>query len=59
MVNIIQVFILGLGFRPLLRVVDNLLVMGQLTDDDLIYVLRLIDPEAFNDHNIPGNYYSI
>lgn len=59
MVNIIQVFILGLGFRPLLRVVDNLLVMGQLTDDDLIYVLRLIDPEAFNDHYIPGNYCSI
>lgn len=49
---------MGWDFRPLLRVVDNLLVMGQLTDDDLIYVLRLIDPEAFDDHYIPGNYCS-
>lgn len=56
--NFLQVFILDWDFRPLLRVVDNLLVMGQLTDDDLIYVLRLIDPEAFDDHYIPGNYCS-
>lgn len=34
--------------------VDNLLVMGELTDDDLIYVLRLIDPESFDDNYIPG-----
>lgn len=58
-VNFLQVFIWGCDFRPLLRVVDNLLVMGELTDDDLIYVLRLIDPEAFDDHYIPGNYCSI
>ncbi|XP_048731868.2 ryanodine receptor-like isoform X6 [Ostrea edulis] len=41
-------------FVPLLKVVDNLLVMGELTDDDLIYVLRLIDPESFDDNYIPG-----
>ena len=42
------------SLRPLLKVIDNLLVMGELSDDDLIYVLRLIDPEAFDDHYVAG-----
>ena len=34
--------------RPLLKVVDNLLVMGLLTDTDLNHLLGLIDPSAFD-----------
>ncbi|KAK3094056.1 hypothetical protein FSP39_023525 [Pinctada imbricata] len=41
-------------FVPLLKVIDNMLMMGKLTDDDLSRLLILVDPEAFDDHYTPG-----
>ncbi|WAR19518.1 RYR-like protein [Mya arenaria] len=35
-------------FVPLLKTLDNLLVMGLLTDDDMHQLLFLIDPETFD-----------
>jgi hypothetical protein len=37
-----------LFYRPLLKVCDNLLVMGRLNDDDLLKLLTLINPMAFD-----------
>ena len=42
--------------RPLLKVIDNLLVMGMLTDDDLHQLLYLIDPETFDDSYSRGKH---
>ena len=42
-------------FSPLLKVIDNLLMMGQLTDDDLTSLLNLVDPEAFDDLYTPNS----
>ncbi|XP_053408017.1 ryanodine receptor-like isoform X6 [Mercenaria mercenaria] len=36
-------------FVPLLKAIDNLLVMGLLTDDDMHQLLFLIDPETFDE----------
>ncbi|XP_064602338.1 ryanodine receptor 2-like [Liolophura sinensis] len=36
-------------FVPLLKVCDNLLVMGLLDDDDLYHLLCLIDPTSFDE----------
>ncbi|KAJ8309071.1 hypothetical protein KUTeg_013945 [Tegillarca granosa] len=35
-------------FVPLLKVIDNLLVMGRLNDEDLMKLLCLIDPSMFD-----------
>jgi len=35
--------------RPLLKTLDNLLVMGLLSDDDMHQLLFLIDPEIFDE----------
>ncbi|CAH1792824.1 unnamed protein product, partial [Owenia fusiformis] len=36
-------------FVPLLKVCDNLLVMGLLDDKDLMDLLKIIDPQSFDD----------
>ncbi|KAL4238125.1 Ryanodine receptor 2 [Mactra antiquata] len=36
-------------FVPLLKTIDNLLVMGLLTDDDMHQLLFLIDPDTFDE----------
>ena len=46
--NDVDFTVLLLVCRPLLKVVDNLLVMGLLTDTDLNHLLGLIDPSAFD-----------
>ena len=40
--------------RPLVKVVDNLLVMGLLDDSDLEHLLKLIDPVLFDPEYHPG-----
>lgn len=37
------------SFRPLLQLVDSLLVMGALDVNDIQQLLRLIDPTTFNE----------
>ncbi|KAL3874970.1 hypothetical protein ACJMK2_037916, partial [Sinanodonta woodiana] len=43
-------------FVPLLKVVDNLLVMGLGTDEDLHQLLCLLDPETFDENFISGDH---
>lgn len=38
-------------FVPLLKVCDNLLVMGLLDDEDLLILLSIIDPASFDPNN--------
>uniref|UniRef100_A0A1I7Z2U2 B30.2/SPRY domain-containing protein n=1 Tax=Steinernema glaseri TaxID=37863 RepID=A0A1I7Z2U2_9BILA len=41
-------------FEPLLKLFDTLLVIGMITDDDVIEVLKMIHPSAFDEHYEPG-----
>ncbi|CAD5230370.1 unnamed protein product [Bursaphelenchus xylophilus] len=41
-------------FEPLLKLFDALLVIGMITDDELIEVLTLIHPIAFDENYSPG-----
>ncbi|KAE9549703.1 hypothetical protein FO519_007091 [Halicephalobus sp. NKZ332] len=41
-------------FEPLLKLFDNLLVIGLITDDDIIEVLKLVQPAAFDESWKPG-----
>lgn len=50
----IQCLFLFCLFRPLIRVVDKLLVIGLLGDKDLNRLLNLIDPENFNLNETAG-----
>jgi len=43
--------------RPILKILDNLLVMGLLTDDDMHQLLFLIDPETFDEGICRGNVW--
>lgn len=39
-------------FSPLVKVCDNLLVMGLLNDEDVYHLLCLLDPSVFDpDHS--------
>ena len=35
--------------RPILKTIDNLLVMGLVTDAEIKQLLRLVDPVTFSD----------
>ena len=35
--------------RPILKTIDNLLVMGLVTDPEIKQLLRLVDPVTFSD----------
>uniref|UniRef100_A0AC34QR18 Ryanodine receptor n=1 Tax=Panagrolaimus sp. JU765 TaxID=591449 RepID=A0AC34QR18_9BILA len=41
-------------FEPLLKLFDHLLLIGLITDDDIIEVLKLIQPAAFDENWKPG-----
>ncbi|KAK0411652.1 hypothetical protein QR680_005766 [Steinernema hermaphroditum] len=41
-------------FEPLMKLFDTLLVIGMITDDDLLEVLKMIHPSAFDGHYEPG-----
>lgn len=41
-------------FRPLIKLLDSLLVIGMLNDDELIEILRLVHPVAFDEQYAPA-----
>uniref|UniRef100_A0A914Z1U8 RIH domain-containing protein n=1 Tax=Panagrolaimus superbus TaxID=310955 RepID=A0A914Z1U8_9BILA len=41
-------------FEPLLKLFDALLLIGLITDEDIIEVLKLIQPAAFDEKYLPG-----
>ncbi|KAI6237110.1 hypothetical protein M3Y95_00230500 [Aphelenchoides besseyi] len=41
-------------FEPLFKLFDSLLVIGMITDDEMIEVLRLIHPISFDENYEPG-----
>ena len=44
-------FIFYIFIRPILKLLDSLLVIGLITDEELIEVLRLIHPASFGGNN--------
>uniref|UniRef100_A0A915DIR8 B30.2/SPRY domain-containing protein n=1 Tax=Ditylenchus dipsaci TaxID=166011 RepID=A0A915DIR8_9BILA len=41
-------------FEPILKLFDSLLIIGLITDEDIVEVLKLIHPAAFDESYIPG-----
>ncbi|TKR86982.1 hypothetical protein L596_011471 [Steinernema carpocapsae] len=41
-------------FEPLMKLFDTLLVIGMITDDDLLEVMKMIHPSAFDQKYEPG-----
>jgi len=42
--------------RPLLKLVDRLLLVGMLTDEDIVKLLIMIDPETWDESFQKGNF---
>lgn len=42
-------------YRPLLKLVDRLLLVGMLTDEDVVKLLIMIDPETWDNSFQKGN----
>jgi ryanodine receptor 2 len=45
--------------RPLLKLVDRLLLVGMLTDENVVKLLIMIDPETWDESFQKGNFLCV